>query len=237
MRGSRIALIVAAAIVAVVVVAVVASSGSVDYAERWPTLPWEASGDGIGSETPAEPIELTPRERELELEDNTSEMGDAFGVILVGLAAVAVATMIGRHRHARVRWQAPRESGEFQIIRDRLDEVSTAVEDDAAEQRELLLAGEPRNAIVECWQRLETLLVEVGVERQPSDTSTDLVIRALGRTDVDGDALEAFADLYREARFSSHPMGEPERRAALVSLDALHAALRSRHSTGTISTT
>ena len=51
----------------------------------------------------------------------------------------------------------------------------------------------------------------------------------LGRSDVDADALAAFAALYREARFSDHEMNERHRESAVAALDDIHAALRERH--------
>lgn len=236
MRGSRIALVVIA-VVSVVVLAVVASSGDVQYAERWPSVPWENSEFEVAPSSEATETQVTPIETEADLDDESQRAADVFGIVLLGLALLALFTMVSRRRGGGVRWRQPRRSGQFQLMRDRLDEVSDAVERDAVAQRELLLAGEPRNAIVQCWQRLESLLVDVGVERLDSDTSTDLVTRALGRHDVDADALTSFAALYREARFSTHPMGEPERRAALAALDSLHTGLRARHSTDPLSMT
>lgn len=43
---------------------------------------------------------------------------------------------------------------------------------------------------------------------------------------VDPNAIDELSALYREARFSTHTMGEPERAAALAALDDIHAGLR-----------
>ena len=84
----------------------------------------------------------------------------------------------------------------------------------------------PRNAIVECWLRLERAVADAGIRHDPADTSTDLTVRVLTRMHVDQDAIERLGALYREARFSEHPMGEPARAAAIDALDAIHRNLR-----------
>ena len=47
----------------------------------------------------------------------------------------------------------------------------------------------------------------------------------LGQLDVDRGSIRALAALYREARFSQHPMDEQDRGAAIAALERLHADL------------
>ena len=60
-----------------------------------------------------------------------------------------------------------------------LDEVAAAITADAEAQQSALRRGTPRNAIVECWLRLEAAVVAAGVPRNPADTSTELTQRVL----------------------------------------------------------
>lgn len=79
--------------------------------------------------------------------------------------------------------------------------------------------GEPRNAIVACWIHLEEIVAAAGHPRQPAETSADYTARVLtAASNLDPDAVEALARLYREARFSSHPLGEAHRAAAIEAL-------------------
>ncbi len=94
---------------------------------------------------------------------------------------------------------------------DAVDDVASSITADAAAQRAALLHGAPRNAIVECWLRLEAAVVEAGVHRDPADTSAELTERVLASHHVDPAALAHLAALYREARFSDHPMDEDDR--------------------------
>lgn len=105
--------------------------------------------------------------------------------------------------------------------------VAEEVERDAAQQRDLLLGGSPRNAIVQCWHRFEQQAETAGLPRKPWETSSEFTLRMLDLVIADSAAVERLAVTYREARFSDHPVGERDRAAALADLDAIHAALRS----------
>ncbi len=96
----------------------------------------------------------------------------------------------------------------------------------AADRMALLEAGEPRNAIVAAWLDLESAAGASGLARHPSETSTEYTARVLGTWPVDRDRLADLAQLYREARFSLHPLGEDERRRALEDLRVLHEDLQ-----------
>jgi len=103
------------------------------------------------------------------------------------------------------------------------------IEEDAVEQRaELAAEGEPRNAIVACWHRFEQQAVRGGVVRRPWQTTAEFVLGVLDLVSADRGAVTRLADLYREARFSDHPMTDEHRRAALEALDAIHLSLGRR---------
>ena len=97
---------------------------------------------------------------------------------------------------------------------------------DAESQRAVLSAGAPRNAIVECWHRFETQAAAAGLSRQDWETSSEFTLRILELVDADAGAVSRLADLYREARFSSHDMSEARRAEALAALDVIHHGLR-----------
>lgn len=103
----------------------------------------------------------------------------------------------------------------------------------AESQRASLLTGSARNAIVACWHRFETESIEVGITQHPWETSAEFVLRVLDLAEADPPAVATLARLYREARFSTHVIGEDQRSEALAALHAIHAGLASRPSAPT----
>jgi hypothetical protein len=104
--------------------------------------------------------------------------------------------------------------------------VAREILHDAEAQRRVLLAGAPGNAIIECWERFETQAAAAGVSRQLWETSSEFTLRLLDLVAADDRAVSRLAGLYREARFSEHPMTEAHRAAALEALAVIHAGLR-----------
>lgn len=74
--------------------------------------------------------------------------------------------------------------------------------------------GDVATAIIRSWLAVEAALHDAGLAARRSDTSTDLVERALGSLGVREKALRSLASLYREARFSTHVLGERHRESA-----------------------
>jgi hypothetical protein len=134
---------------------------------------------------------------------------------------------LARTRRRR-RWRPRPEDVEFEVL-DSAAQVTEVMSEDAEEQRTLLtIGGEPRNAIVECWDRFEQQAVRAGVERRPWQTTAEFVLGVLDLVGADRGAVAGLADLYREARFSDHPMTDDHRRRALDDLDVIHRSLRPR---------
>lgn len=129
---------------------------------------------------------------------------------------------------ARRRPPPPPAEVDFDVLegpRRLVEEISR----DAAEQRRLLLEGSPRNAIVECWHRFEEQAADAGLERHPWETSSEFTLRMLDLVAADSSAVAELAVLYREARFSTHPLDEDTRARAVADLDAIHAGLLADH--------
>lgn len=139
-------------------------------------------------------------------------------LFLLWIVIALVVSWVRRlRRHHRARLQGP--------LPDVDDAVLAAVGEAATRQQQLIREGAPANAIVACWVDLERAVATAGVERRPSETSAELTIRLLDALDVDRRALRTLGALYREARFSSHPVGEHQRELAVDALDALHRSL------------
>ncbi len=157
----------------------------------------------------------------------------AFALELLTIGVVLF--LLGRLAHRlRQAWLArtrrrrrPRpEDVEFEVLGSQA-RVAEEIAEDAEEQRALLaVGGEPRNAIVECWHRFEQQAVRAGVERRHWQTTGEFVLGVLDLVDADPGAVAGLAVLYREARFSDHPMTDEHRSRALDALDAIHLSLR-----------
>lgn len=109
-----------------------------------------------------------------------------------------------------------------------LPDVAAAVREDTDRLRDTLRTGTPRNAIVDCWIRLEDTVMTAGVTVRGSDTSSELTARVLARHGVDPEAIRSLAALYREARFSRHAITEAMRERALDALGRVHDSLSAK---------
>lgn len=221
----RAVVITLVGVLAALLFAAVAKSGPVPLAEGPPDLfddvaPRSAEVE-VEVEVEAEPGEEVER-RELEPSPLVEAIVRLIFYVTMAFAAVLVAIFLWRHRPSLSWKRRRRVSDEFEV----LDDVAATMRADAAEQQAVLRRGRPRDAIVECWLRLEQAVIDAGVERKPSDTAAELTERVLAEYQVDPTALARLAGLYREARFSEHEMGEGARRDAIVALDRVHDDLR-----------
>jgi hypothetical protein len=102
------------------------------------------------------------------------------------------------------------------------DQVAGAVADAVGDT---LAHGPVADAIIRCWLRVEDALRDAGSGRRPSETSTEFVERILSSHGVHPSSLRALAELYREARFSTHALGEDARASARAEWEAVRADL------------
>jgi hypothetical protein len=84
-----------------------------------------------------------------------------------------------------------------------------------------------RQAIVACFAAMERALAGVGGEVAPreADTPEEVLRRGIAGARLPEEPAGTLLALFREARFSTHPMGEPDRAAADRALGEMLAAL------------
>lgn len=115
------------------------------------------------------------------------------------------------------------------------DDAELADEDDAGElepalvraRNHLLDADDPRNAVLLAYHELETVFEAQGLGRQPSETPTEHLRRALatgttptlGADDERVRPLAELAELYSRARYAHHPIGPDDQRRAVEALE------------------
>ena len=107
-----------------------------------------------------------------------------------------------------------------------LEALALAVSSDTSQRLDALSVGTPAQGIIAAWNHLEATLHEAGLPLPPSRTSTEVSLDVLRRFSVDEATLRTLADLYREARWSRHPLTEDDRSRAAAAYGALDAALR-----------
>jgi hypothetical protein len=129
--------------------------------------------------------------------------------VLVG-AAVLAAVIVARRRRA-----VPSSPGSPAALADALDE---AIDD---------LRREPdaRKAVVAAYARMEVVLGSYGVPRHAAEAPYEYLGRA-GREIRAESSMAALTDLFEEAKFSEHAIGEAMRDRAIDSLGAVRDEVR-----------
>jgi hypothetical protein len=217
-------LLVATGALALVLAAWAASS---DPVTLWHDPPPRQQGGAPAAPPPTVPPEtLPPVDQSL-----PSDGPDLRWLVYTVIALVAVVLAVALVRWLRtVTWRRPRRRASRSVV-EPLPDVAAALAEAGAELLDTLRDGTPRNAIVACWVRLEQAVRDAGVVPGPTETSTELTTRVLSGLSMDPAAIESLGALYREARFSRHELGEPERERAIRALTSVQSELR--HATET----
>jgi len=148
-------------------------------------------------------------------------------LVLVGLVLAGSALV--------TRWAALRQqsgSAEQDLVDAQADEVELLVAAVDAADEGLHRHADPRAAVLAAYAamagQLSGGLARRGRESRRSDTATELLDRAVAAGLVDGAPARTLTELFREARFSEHPMGEDARRSALACLAQVRGELAAR---------
>jgi Domain of unknown function (DUF4129) len=140
-------------------------------------------------------------------------------LIAVLLAAVVVSIWwAARLRRAALPAAVPDDFEDSAGLRDAVESGRAALDE----------IDDARAAIIACYLAMERSLAERGTARGAADTPDELLARAVQSGIVRGGAARRLTTLFYEARFSSHPLGDGERRGARRALDDLAAELRAK---------
>ena len=215
-RGATgVAGVVAGAAVVMAALVVTATGRAPDLVSRPRT--------SLGEEPPpTSGVELTPLPRESATPEGVNgwDLAGLFAVVVqvvVVLVILGVLLLLVLAVRDLLRRVAPRLASEEEADFDS-PQVPEEVLAGADHGLEALERGAPRNAIVAAWVALEDAAGAAGLPRHPAETSTEYVVRVLRVWDVDPRSLAELAGLYREARFSTHPLAEHHRRRAVSAL-------------------
>ncbi|MFL6164139.1 MAG: DUF4129 domain-containing protein [Jatrophihabitantaceae bacterium] len=149
-------------------------------------------------------------------------------ILLLGVALLLLIVLIVRlvprlefRRARRVAEEEPVEYAPAINQRQVAGQVTAALDDTLIALRR----GDRQRAIIVCWIRLEQVAEAAGFARLDSETSSELADRWLARLPLSRQPLLTLAELYREARYSSHPMPESALETARATLEQLRREL------------
>jgi hypothetical protein len=173
---------------------------------------------------PAAPHRTPPPVRQHPLGQSSGETGISVPhvVLTIALAVLVLALLLAAYR----LWRLLRRSEEPQpadIYRPAEQEVLADAVDSG--RRALLGGSDARAAVIACYAAMETSLAQSGVARRASDSPQDLLERAAGSGLLTGPHAPDLTALFREARYSTHPMDDTHRDRAAAALDAIAAQL------------
>lgn len=205
LRASLAALGVAAL---VALVAYAAGSGSPITSTRLPLVHVSESP------TPSYSLTATPGGDGLSMSDTSAMVILGIIALIVAIPVVYVLVrltivllgIVNRNDVIGDRWDeadAPLVTGEALPDAERAARLAAGVD---AGLSELDSNADPRNAVIDCWVRLEDAAAHAGVTRRPEETATDLAVRVLAGARVGHDPLDRLLALYHEARYSPHPI-------------------------------
>src|SRR6516165_1296126 len=136
-----------------------------------------------------------------------------FAVVALGAAALTV------HRRRRAVLSLPEPDLE--------PDAEPLVAALAAGARVLHEDPDPRTAIIGCYAAMERSLADAGTPPRMADTPAEVLGRATASGLVRSAPATALTGLFRRARYSSHPMTEADRAAAIDALEQVRADLES----------
>lgn len=145
------------------------------------------------------------------------------------LAAAVLLAVAAAGRLLAARRAGADQEAEPEAVGPDAAQLSAAVE---AAESHLAAHDDVREAIAAAYAAMAASigagLARRGRSARASDTPTELLERAVSAGLVDGDAAASLTALFREARFSRHPMGHAQRRAAEQALAAVRDELAAR---------
>ncbi|MFF6958435.1 DUF4129 domain-containing protein [Streptomyces sp. NPDC008317] len=142
------------------------------------------------------------------------------GIGLLVLAVVLAAVLLWRYLRSG---EAERQDGPGYDQADDEDELlAEAVE---SGRRALRDDADARAAVIACYAAMERSLAASGIARRASDSPQDLLERAVTAGRLAGPSAAALTALFREARYSTHPMDDGHRDRAARALTEIAAQL------------
>jgi hypothetical protein len=187
-------------------------------------------GDGHGSFRPPpawqDPVRTQPPAQPGEHSDHSTHFELTRILLGLGIALLVVAVVLaGLHLWRYLtRPPAPGAPATYATLDDEQERLAQAVD---SGRRALLDGTDTRAAVIACYAAMEESLADSGVARRASDSPQDLLERAVAGG-LPARAATELTALFREARYSTHPMDGGHRDRAAAALTEISHGLRSR---------
>ncbi|MDH6142991.1 HAMP domain-containing protein [Kitasatospora sp. GP30] len=153
--------------------------------------------------------------------DHTA-IGNAIAIVFA-LLILVLAVLLGRLllNALRKRRRVPRRTRVPGLVPSRALDEQEQLAAAVGSGRQALLGTDARAAVIACYAAMEDSLAASGVARRIADSPSELLARAVALGTVPTGAGTALTALFREARYSRHPMGVPELDRARAALDTI----------------
>ncbi len=172
------------------------------------TSPVEALPPPIEPPTTIAPDELEERARE---QSSDARFGSILRNVLIGLAILAVVIALAV---AVMRWR--RNDADDDDGDPAPPPAAPDVERPIARTIDAMVRDvDPRQAIIEAYGTLLAELAAIGLPRRPEEAPAEHITRCLQRADLDEASVTQLIELFTLARFSTHPVTEQHRVAAV----------------------
>ncbi|WP_243878176.1 DUF4129 domain-containing protein [Streptomyces sp. SUK 48] len=148
----------------------------------------------------------------------------ALGIALFAVVVVVAGLYLRRYLARSPALLAPSASASA-VPGDERDRLTRAVD---SGRRALLDGTDARAAVIACYATMEESLAASGVARRASDSPQDLLERATAGGLPARAAVGELTALFREARYSTHPMDDGHRDRAAAALTEIADGLRAR---------
>lgn len=227
-RSARVPVaLLAVAVLAVLVLAVLVLAGvaarSGSYAPELRSAPTRSAAPTLA---PAPPPESAPRSSAVPTPSSPPDpvnpvTGRTVLVLVLLLAAAGLVLLALAVRHRPRLQRRPPDA----VVPPAGEPAASALTD--AMDRALAAVEQPdaREAVVQAWLRLGAAAAEAGTPSRPAETATEYAERLARAHGLPPSSVHRLAALYREARFSGHPVHDDQRDEARAHLTALRAAL------------
>ncbi len=144
------------------------------------------------------------------------------GIALLAVALVLAGVYLWRYLTRPMAAEVP---ATYATLDDEQERLAQAVD---SGRRALLDGTDTRAAVIACYSAMEESLADSGVARRASDSPQDLLERAVAGGLPARAAAGELTTLFREARYSTHPMDGGHRDRAAAALAEIAHGLRSR---------
>jgi hypothetical protein len=163
------------------------------------------------------PVVNTAQDKVQHAKDAVSHGSQTLGIAVTAMLGLLIVAILGG---VIFLWRAGKGTGapRTRLQRDLIADLRAA-------ELDLESIGDPRIAVLACYERMQRTLERGGLPGTPADTPAELVTRVREAAFLEGDSPERLAALFQHAKFSPHPVTEQMRAEALEAVTDIRVQL------------